>query len=368
LIKKSIKIAVFVLLICVFACGMVALAGQKMESITASEPLPQPRVVEVPKVAFLGVNMTSESCQRNWWHAQIEAEHRGWDMVGIVDLAETPEQRDALENAINQDVDAIIIMYLTMEPLRDLILKAREKGIGVYCIDTEIRDGVVINPTQPNGVVGAKMTYYGLDRTRGKGNVLILSITTHILRRRTYAARGLLANDWPALEVVGYEDMPIPGWEKAAFDITQNYLTRYGEDLSWIFAGWDTPGIFAARAVEEAGLTRDDVFITGIDGGTQAYAEIRKGSPFIATMSQPFEQYTHLVFEAIKQIQVDGIGIGEPGSMVPPSTVLYVDPVLTTPENLPPVGADIHEVFASTYYDPSKTDAWYTWGETYKVQ
>lgn len=365
---KSIKIIVLTFIICVFALGLVVSAEQKMETITSDIPLPQPRVVDKPKVAFLGVNMTSESCQRNWFQAQIEAEHRGWEMIGLVDLAAPPEQRDAFENVINQNVDAIIIMYLTMEPLRDLIFKAREKGIGVYCIDTEIRPGIVINPTQPNGVVGAKMTYYGLDRTRGKGGVLILSITTHILRRRCHAARGLLDNDWPALEILGYEDMPYPGWEKAAFDITQNYLTRFGEDLSWIFAGWDTPGIFAARAVEEAGLTRDDVFITGIDGGTQAYAEIRAGSPFIATMSQPFEQYTHLVFEAIREIQVDDLGIGEKGSMVPPSTVLYVDPVLTTPENLPPVGANIHEVFADTYYDPSKEDAWYTWGEPYRIQ
>jgi len=366
MIKKSTKIIVLALIICVFAFGLVALA--QTETVTSDTPLPQPRVVDKPKVAFLGVNMTSESCQRNWFHAQIEAAERGWEMIGLVDLAESPEQRDAFENVINQDVDAIIIMYLTMEPLRDLILKAREKGIGVYCIDTEIREGVIINPTQPNGVVGAKMTYYGLDRTRGRGGVLILSITTHILRRRTFAARGLLDNDWPALEVLGYEDMPIPGWEKAAYDIAQNYLTRFGDDLDWIFAGWDTPGIFAARAVEEAGLTRDDVFITGIDGGTQAYAEIRAGSPFIATMSQPFEQYTHIVFEAIREIQVDGLGIGEPGSMIPPSTVYYVDPVLTTPENLPPVGANIHEVFAGTYYDASNEDAWYTWGEPYRVQ
>jgi len=366
MIKKSTKILVLALVISVFAFGLVTLAAP--ETVTSDTPLPQPRIVKSPTIAYIGSALTSESQQRNWIQAQIEAEHRGWTLVPLIDLLETPEQRDGFENAINQDVDAIILVYPTMEPLTDLILKARKKGIGVYNIDTEIRPGVIINPTQPNGVVGAKMTYYGIDRTKAKGNVLILSITTHILRRRCYAAMGLLDNDWPALEIVGYEDMPVPGWEKASFDITQNYITRFGEDLTWIFAGWDTPGIFAARAVEEAGLTRDDIFITGIDGGTQAYAEIRRGSPFIATMSQPFEQYTHIAFEAINQIQVEGIGIGEPGSMIPASTVYYVDPVLTTPDNLPPVGSNIHEVFADTYYDAANTDAWYTWGEPYTVQ
>jgi ABC-type sugar transport system substrate-binding protein len=368
MINKSIKIVVLTLIICVFALGLVVLAGQKTETVTASTPLPQPRVVEKPNIVFLCESMSDEAAQRNWQQAQIEVEHRGWEMKGLLDLKSIPEQRDAFQNVLNQNIDAIIITYLTMEPLKDLILEAREKGIGVYCLDTEIREGVIISITQPNGVAGAKMTYYGIDRTRGKGKVLILSTPDHICRQRAYVARGLLENDWPALVVVGYEDMSLTGWEKVAFDITQNYLTLYGKDLTWIFASWDSQGLFAASAVEGAGFTRDDIFVTGIDGGSQVYAEIRKGSSFVATISQPFEQYTHLIFESINQIQVEGIGIGEPGSMVPPSTVLYLESVLTTPENVPPVGAVIHEVFADTYYDPSDKDAWYTWGKPYIIQ
>jgi len=367
---KSFKIVLLALLICSFMFGIVIQAEQKMETVTASVPLPVPKqVTDRPLVIGLqGPSLTSESSQRNYIQTKIECEARGWKLIANIDATTAEDQRNGIESFINQDVDAIVIYYNRMEEIKDLVLKAREKGIGFYCIDTEIREGVIINTTQPNGVVGAKMCYYGIDRLRGRGKVLIIGIITHILRRRCYAAAGLLENDWPALELVGFEWMKYPGWEKDAFDIAQTYITRYGDELDWIFAGWDTPGIFAARAVEEAGLTRDDIFITGIDGGTQAYAEIRKGSPFIATMSQPFEEYTHLVFEAIQQIQVDGIAPGDPGSMIPASTVYYVEPVLTTPENLPPVGSSIHELFLSTYYDPEDKDAWYFWGEPYIIE
>jgi len=366
--SKSIKLFALTLVL-VFAFGVVALA-QETESVTSPTPLPIPRLVE-GRPLVLGVQspgLTSESSQRNWIQAQIEAEERGWKIVANIDVIGIDLQRAGLENLINQDVDAILLWYHIMEGCRDLVIKAREKGIGVYLLDTELRDGAIINPTQPNGVVGAKMTYYGLGRLKEVGNVLILNSMTHILRQRCFAAQGLIANEWPALELLGFENMKNPGWEKDSFDITQNYLTKYDNDLQWIFAGWDTPGIVAARAVEEAGLTRDDLFITGIDGGTQAYAEIRKGSPFTATMSQPFEEYCHISFEVINQVQIEGIAPGAPGSMVPDTRIIYVEPVLTNPENVPDPGTNIHELFTGSYYDPDMKDAWYYWGEPYKVQ
>jgi len=366
-IKKS-ALMLFAAFMIISLIGTGIAFGEEMDTWTASKPLPMPRVVtDRPlHVGYAAPNMTSESCQRDWWQAKLECEYRGWEVTPILDAETQDTQRDGMRTFINKNVDAIVLVYWEMEPLRDLILEAREKGIGVYCGDTELRDGVLVNTTQPNGVVGAQMFYYGLDRLGGRGKMLILNLTYHILRRRCYAAQGLVVNDWPALQLVGFEDLPVPGWEKAAFDYASNYVTRYGNDLNWIFAGWDTPGIFAARAVEQAGFTRDDIFITGIDGGSQAYGEIRKGSPFIATMSQPFEEYIHVAFELIDQLQLKGMSLED--SILSPSRIIYCPPVLTTPENLPKVGASIHEVFGSTYYDPAKKDAWYFWGEPYRIK
>lgn len=213
------------------------------------------------------------------------------------------------------------------------------------------------------------MAYYIIDRLEGRGNVAILNLTYHILRQRCYVAKALFDSriDWPSLNCVGMEDMPVPGWERRAFDQTTGWLQKYGKKLNAVFAGWDTPGIFAARAIEAYGHTRKDTFVTGIDGGSEAYDMIRAGSPFIATMSQPFEEYVHNLFEVIEQVQVKGIGIGEKDSMLPPYRVIYSRPVLTTPDNLPPLGMNIHAVFGETYYDPNNKEAWYNWGTAYKI-
>lgn len=366
---KNTKLLLLTLLFFVFAFGAVSLA-QETESFTAATPLPVPRVVK-DRQFVIGVQSTglgAESMQRNWAQVQIEAEKRGWKVIANLDVSNTELQRAGFENLINQDVDAILTWYHLQEGIKDLVLKAREKGIGVYNLDTELRDGVIVNATQQQGVVGAKMVYYGVGRLKEVGNVLILNRMGGLSRQRCFSARGLIENEWSALNLAGFVNLKDPGWQKDAFDVTQNYLTKLDNDLQWLFAYADTAGILATKAIEEAGLTRADCFTTGIDGGTNAYAEIRKGSPFTATMSQGFELYAHTVCEVINQVQIEGIAPGAPGSMIPDTRTIYCESVLTTPENVPQPGTVIHEVFSDLYYNPEDTEAWYFWGEPYKIQ
>jgi ABC-type sugar transport system substrate-binding protein len=368
--KKIVNILLVSIFVLIFS---VVCMAQETETFTSETPLPIPNVVS-DRPIVLGYQMTEmeqESSHRIFNQVENEVEARGWKLIANTDADDVIKQRAGLENFINQGVDAIVIFNGVMEAWEDLIISAREKGIGFYSIDTGLSDGVIVNTTQQNGVVGAKMTYYGVDKltAKGGGNVLVLNMPEQLVyRQRAAAAKGLLETEWANIEMIGYEKFQsiITAW-KDAFDITQNYLAKYDNDIQWIFAPFDGAGWSAAKAVVEAGLTREDCFITGIDGGSNCYAEIRKGSPFVATISQPFELYTHDVFEVINQIQIEGIAPGAEGSMVPASRVIYGEGVVTDESNLPEPGTNIHEVFAGSYYDPNNTEAWYNWGEPYII-
>ena len=96
------------------------------------------------------------------------------------------------------------------------------------------------------------------------------------------------------------------------------------------------------------------------------YSMIRSGSPFVATVSQPFEYYVHPVFEVINQVEM-GIGPDHPDSLVPPGRVIYATPYLTDETN----GTSIHAVFGYYGMDPDDPDAWFNWqdaGGPYKIQ
>jgi len=373
--SKSIKLFILTLLIFFFTFGVVAFA-QQTETFTtpiSKAPLPVPRVVK-DRQFVLGYQcngLGGESMQRAYAHAIIEAEHRGWKMISNVDAVSADLERAGFENLINQNVDAIIDAFGQVSLFQDLILKAREKGIGVYGVDAAVLDGIVSNSTMPQGIVGAAMVHYGVDRLNMIGNVLMFQIAKEApYSQRVSVAKGLLDLEWPNLKVIGYEYIKggPQGGPKQAYDFTQNYLTRFNDDIQWIYTHADSVGMHVSRALEEAGLTREDCFVTAFDGGTAAYAEIRKGSVFTVTYNQPFEGYIHDAFEAINQAQIEGIAPGAPGSMIPPRRTLYREGALTTPENVPSPGTIIHEVFAASYYDPNNKDAWYFWGEPYKVK
>lgn len=360
---------------CLLIVGLVSLsvAAVETESFTAKEPLPVPRVVgpdETLEVGYACTTMAIETMHRDWLQAQLEAEHRGWKISEVLDAADTDQQYQAIENFIEKDVDAIVLVVFPIEPVKDLLIKARKKGIGVYCLDTPLRPGVICNVTQPNGVVGAKMSYYVLNRLERVGNIGLLNIEWGMGRRRIWAAKGLLTSptDWPELNVVEHVVMSKDGWPRESFNLTSGWLNKYGDDLDCVFAAWDTPAINAARAIEAAGFTKDEVFSVGIDGGSVAFANIRKGSPFVASMVQPFEKYTHEVFEYIEEVQVKGIKPGSEDSNIPFSRIRYEEPVLVDERNVPDVGTIIHKIFKDTYYDPSNKDAWYNWGEPYTIK
>ena len=75
--------------------------------------------------------------------------------------------------------------------------------------------------------------------------------------------------------------------------------------------------------------------------------------------------FTHKVFEAIDQIQVQGLNPGDDGCILEKAgEVLYTEGIIVTPDNVPEVGANINSIF--DYYTDD-ADEWYNWDGTYSV-
>ena len=328
-------------------------------------PMPNP-LSDNPVIAFVGHSLSSESCQRNVKHFEIECEERGWTARVEMAGGDLGPQHDMMETLINAGVEAIILQYVHVQGLTDVIALAREQGIGVYCLDTEPMPGCIVNATMPGGIAGAEMAYYGLNRLGNVGGVVFLSCKWHIVRRRAYAAEPVIV-DFPNMESLATEWVSMEDYSGDSYNFMNDWLTRFGDEIDWVFGGWDTLGMFAAKAILDRGYTVDDIFCTGVDGGAEAFRLIRDPSePFVATYAQPFEQYCHTLMEVIDEIQVQGVAPYTAGSMVPISKVIYCKGALVTEENCPPTGASVHSLF--DYYDPTAgADAWYNWGDPYTI-
>lgn len=333
----------------------------------------RPVVLEKPRVAYLVRDISPDSQSRMLRQAQVEAAHRGWELVEIVYEVDANFQ-DAFRNAMNQDVDAIILnSQQNMESQTELIQQARNMGIGVYSNCNYIVDGVISNVMCPNGVGLMEMVYLIGGQYDWNLNCAILYDDSQLDgRERNQPLRGMLEGQcYPNFKLL---DMQNPfassvGYDQASYDFAQAWLQQYGEDLDVIFTCTDVVCFPAGEAIAKWGDPNGDKVITvGFDGGSESFSYIRNNTPLQYTYAQPFEYFSHMTFEIIDAIQAKGLNPGDAGCPISvPAQTLYMDGNVITRENCPNVGDSIHTAFA--YYD-ANVDGWWNWEDgpgSYKI-
>ena len=351
--KKLIALLLSVLLV---LTSIAALAESE-----AFDKYPRPRIVEAPKVAMLVRNADSESQIRSRQQAEIEVAHRGWELVTIVYEVDT-SFRDAFQNALNQNVDAIIINSTESLVSRlDLLEKARNAGVGLYCNDVQVVDGIIMNSTMPNGAAAMQMMYRIGEDYSWKLHFCTIDYSAQQITVERNEGIKAFANHpgcYPDMKHFASDEAPNP---QVAYDLTSAWLQKYDEDINFIWACADFTGIPASEAIAQSGdPTGEKWAVCGFDGGLQAWSYIRSNTPFQYSYAQPFENYVHSCFEAINDIQVKGLNPGDEGCILKLcGETVYSEGNVITRSNCPDVGTVIHEIFS--YYDENATDAWYTW-------
>jgi len=339
--------------------------GVVMEKFTAPEPLPLPRIVK-DRPVHVGYMTLGPIMQvkRHCHQALIEVAHRGWDITYYE--ATTPmKMREAMDNAITANVDAIVITYWTMPAIADQMVEARKKGIGVYVIDTELQPGAVLSSTARQGVGAAEMAYYMLEDMAYQGKVGIVAMARELAERERRDVIEALLKCY-GVEVVAIENLTNQDTQMDdGFKWAQNMITKYGKDLKWLVGIWDGLGVSCANAIEQAGLS-DSIFSTGMDGGDQVFSMVRNTQGIRCIAVQPYEWYTHMGFEAIQQIQVDGIPVLSPESYVNSGRIIFYKQVLVTKQNIPDEGTIIHTLWSNYWddkYSQEQGTEWWNWQE-----
>ena len=344
-------------------------SGEKTLAPGSFDEFVRPKVVEDGKlrVAYIHTKPSVESQSRSLYQAGIEAAHRGWEFIDMT-YNEDTEWSDYMKNAISQGVDAIILGSTeSMESKTDLVAQARNAGIGVYSNDNMVVPGVIMNSTMPNGYAAMDLIYTIGEDVGWDANVGIItvpSIQVHVERTDPISA---ICGVYTNMEVLDTQDGESGAGspDANAFEIAKTWFQKYGKEINGVVASCDFIGMPVAEAATQSGdLVSPDFWVAGIDGGSTAWTYIRNGGHFKYNYAQPFEMFTHKVFEAIDQIQVQGLNPGDDGCLLSRvGEVIYSEGRVVTPENVPEPGQSIHAAFDYYGGDPDDPDAWYNWTE-----
>ena len=246
------------------------------------------------KVGYLYSNLEAESCTRSYNQIRIEAPHRGWELTEVYFNAQKPEEaRTGMQTLITQDVDAVVIYNMEIVGIADLILQARQNGIGVYNVDNQLVPGVVANSCQPNGVAAAEFAYYMGEKYLWNANYAIItapSLQVHVERTDPIKA---IYDQYPGMKLLGEESLNPSGSEsmgQQSYNFTKRFIEKYGNELDILVTSYDGAAVTADEAAAQA-IGGTDVAIIGVDGGSETWSHMRKGGNFKYSYAQPTELY-----------------------------------------------------------------------------
>ena len=283
----------------------------------------EPASSEVPEgltIAFSGFSLTNEFWLTLSRAAEAQAEELGIEFLNVTtEVQDAEAQKAAVDTAITQGVDAIIIGAADSRGWDDTLKKAEEAGIPVIAVDTAIDNPYISSLIQTDNLAAARLAGdYIVEQTGGEGTILVMGGSvghqTGDARKQGVEEQALAAG----LEVIGeYSD-----WnETVSAEVTQNTLTAY-PDLKAVFVAFDPGAVAAMSVIKQKGLL-DQITLVGFDGLPVGLKAIAAGEMEATVRQDPERMGAEGVLLALKVIL---------GEEVPAFTP--IDGILITKDNV----------------------------------
>lgn len=225
-------------------------------------------------IAFVGFSSTNEFWLTLARSADARASELGVEFVDLTSAEpDASAQVAAVENAILQNVDGIIIGAADSRAFGNVLDRAAEAEIPVIAVDTGIEHPQISSLIQTDNLAAARLAgEYIVEATGGGGKLLIIGGAAG---HQTGDARKNGVEEVTSgagMEViVEYAD-----WlESNAADIMQNQLGA-NPDINAVFAAWDPGAVAALSQIKQAGRL-DDIVLVGFDALPVALSAIAAG-------------------------------------------------------------------------------------------
>lgn len=222
---------------------------------------------------------------------EAAAAERGWD-VNVIDTAgDVAAVISRLEDAVTQNVDAIVI---NVDPAQVSVglLAAQEAGIPVVGMDAGSDPLIAANITSNGYAMAAETSVYVANRIGGQGNVVMFVFDAFPpVQIRGVVADAVFGN-FPDIEVLDRITPDVSDGGIADSRAKMEAVLAANPEpgsIAAVWAAWDQPALGALQAIEDAGRAGEGIVITGIDANPQARDAIAAGGNFEASIAQDFE-------------------------------------------------------------------------------
>lgn len=288
-------------------------------------------------IVWVHMSPAAQSEQRAYagFSAYLKEKGWNWKITEVNSDGSGEKMASNIEDAVAKGCDAIIVSMADLRASSAALKTANAANIPVFSIDSQYTPGVVVDITSNNYVMSSKVSSYMVDRLGGEGNIVALTMAEHHgVRKRGEILTDVILPENPGVKLLDNHNIDYGNFYADCQKTAEDWMAKYGKQINAVWAGWDEPAMAASDAILAAGFTRDDMFVTGIDGHDGALVAIRNGDPLVATVAQAFEL---MGTKAADLIQAT-LGEGKPIDEVVTVTTIYIDAPLLTYQNVPAEG------------------------------
>lgn len=254
-------------------CG--TLAASALLAAGASAALAQ----DAPRIGLVQIDLSNPFHLGEVDGASEAARRNGFELVVTSGEGDVTKQIQAVENMINEGLDAISVNFIDAAAFGPTMQKAEAAGIPIICLHSKI-DGCA-------ATLGFDERYTG--RIVGEHAAELLKQKFGAVEGEVANLQGLLGQGLNTDRSGGFTDVMAehPGvtvvaqeptnWDPTrAVQITENWLTAY-PDLDLIYGNSDSLTVPAATVVDRAGKA-EDIMLVSVDGSTDGLDAVKSGA------------------------------------------------------------------------------------------
>ncbi len=199
-------------------------------------------------------------------------------------------QSDQIDSLVATKPDALFITPADAVAIAPAVNRAIEAGIPVFCADSAVPGALVTTTSMSSNFgMGQWSCEYICKALGGQGKIArVMLPQNESWDQRTLGMEWTL-RAYPGVEIVAEWAFALAG-NVTPRQAVDNILTS-NPDIDAIWCAWDGAAVEGTLAAKAA--NREDLILTGIDGGSQAFNYIAGGTPLKLSMAQSFYEMAY---------------------------------------------------------------------------
>ncbi len=188
------------------------------------------------------------------------------------------QQIQVVENFTSRHVSGIVLAPLDSQAMVNPVNSAIQAGVPVIIMDSGLKSDNYISFVATDNFKGGQLAaQYAAELLEGKGNVILLryAVGSNSTEERENGFLDGLSK-FPGIKVISSDQHAGPTVE-TAYQVSQNLINRFGNDVNAVFAVCEPLTVAMTKALKDAGKAGGKVKMIGFDTGTQSVLDMKNG-------------------------------------------------------------------------------------------